>query len=141
MNFPSHDGAENPWKSANFGENTYNPSRSVNCLGKNHYLSYLRGIRQRLSCDIEKIVKAIKEECKMDLVVEGRVYGFLGISMNKRVGNDGREEIQLLQKGLIDRVIFALDLDKTQMVYALQRVREPCQNMPIVILMIQDLNM
>ena len=34
------------------------------------------------------------------------------ISMDKRVGDDGREEIQLLQTGLIDRVILALGLDK-----------------------------
>ena len=56
--------------------------------------------------DIEKILGAVKEEHEMDLVVEDSVCGFLGISMDKRVGDDGlEEEIQLLQTFLIDRVI------------------------------------
>ena len=62
--------------------------------------------------NIEKVVKAIKEERKMDLIVEDSDCGFLGISMNKRKGNDGCQEIQLLQTGLIDRVIVALGLDE-----------------------------
>jgi len=48
----------------------------------------------------------------MDLVVEDSVCGFLGIAMNKKKGEDGRQEIQLLQTGLIDRVIVALGLDE-----------------------------
>ena len=58
---------------------------------------------------IDKVIKKVKEN--MDLEVEDSVNGFLGISVDHKIGEDGNPEIHLTQKGLIDRVITALGLD------------------------------
>ena len=59
---------------------------------------------------IDDAIERVK--VNMDLEVEDSVDGFLGISVNRKLGEDGEEEIHLTQSGLIDRVITALGLDK-----------------------------
>ena len=59
--------------------------------------------------DIESMILKIKES--MDLEVEDSVGGFLGILIERSIGQDGNEQIKLLQTGLIDRIISALGLD------------------------------
>ena len=59
--------------------------------------------------DIDSMILKIKES--MDLEVEDSVGGFLGILIERSIGQDGNEQIKLLQTGLIDRIISALGLD------------------------------
>ena len=62
--------------------------------------------------NIDDAIGRIKDT-GMDLEVEDSVGGFLGISITNRANQEtGLKEIQLLQTGLIDRVITALGLDE-----------------------------
>ena len=64
----------------------------------------------------------------MDLEVEDSVDGFLGISADRKLGDDGEEEIHhLKQKGLIDQVIAALGLDKENS----NGIRTPAPDAPL----------
>ena len=60
--------------------------------------------------DIDEAINALRKTSELEVTVEDDVAGFLGV-MIKRY-NDGR--IEFTQKGLIERVITALDLkDRT----------------------------
>ena len=74
---------------------------------------------------IDEAIEKVK--VNMDLEVEDSVDGFLGISVDRRIGEDGEEEIHLTQKGLIDRVITALGLDKSNS----NGVRTPAPDAPL----------
>ena len=56
--------------------------------------------------DIDDAVTALRNASELEITVEDDVAGFLGV-MIKRF-NDGR--IELTQKGLIKRIVTALDL-------------------------------
>ena len=57
--------------------------------------------------DIDDVIKALTKEHKMTLEIEDDVTGFLGVHIerNKETG-----EVTLTQKGLIDRIIEALQI-------------------------------
>ena len=74
---------------------------------------------------IDEAIERVK--VNMDLEVEDSVDGFLGISVDRKLGDDGEEEIHLTQKGLIDRVITALGLDKENS----NGVRTPAPDAPL----------
>jgi len=59
--------------------------------------------------DIDSMIEKIKES--MDVEVEDSVGKFLGILIERSIGQDGKEQIKLLQTGLIDHIISALGLD------------------------------
>jgi len=59
---------------------------------------------------IDQMIQRIKD-CGMDLEVEDSVGGFLGISIQRSIGADEKQEIIMLQTGLIHRIISALGLD------------------------------
>jgi len=63
----------------------------------------------------------------MDLEVEDSVLGFLGISIQCSIGNDGKQEILLLQTGLIHQIIVALGLDGEMS----NSMRTPAPEMPL----------
>jgi len=58
--------------------------------------------------DIDDVIKALTEDHKMTLEIEDDVAGFLGVHIerNKETG-----EVTLTQKGLIDRIIEALQIE------------------------------
>ena len=74
---------------------------------------------------IDEAIERVK--VNMDLEVEDSVDGFLGISVDRKLGDDGEEEIHLKQKGLIDRVIAALGLDKENS----NGIRTPAPDAPL----------
>jgi len=59
---------------------------------------------------IDQMIQGIKD-CGMDLEVMDSLGGFLGISIQRSIGADGKQEILMLQTRLIDRIISALGLD------------------------------
>ena len=74
---------------------------------------------------IDEAIERVK--VNMDLEVEDSVDGFLGISVDRKLGDNGEEEIHLKQKGLIDRVITALGLDKENS----NGIRTPAPDAPL----------
>jgi hypothetical protein len=63
----------------------------------------------------------------MDLEVEDSVDRFLGIPVDRKLGDNREEEIHLKQKGLINRVISALGLDSENS----NGVRTPALDAPL----------
>ena len=57
--------------------------------------------------DIETMIERLRDECEMELSVESDVAGFLGVHIERKA--DGT--IELIQTGLIDRIIRAMGLE------------------------------
>ena len=74
---------------------------------------------------IDEAIEKVK--VNMDLEVEDSVDGFLGISVDRKPGDNSEEEIHLTQKGLIDRVISALGLDSENS----NGIRTPAPDVPL----------